>query len=120
MTETDAKDRQIGFDQLAHRFGGVGQPRRVTGAIGKHHPIWLHGEYFVSRSIRRNDGDVCAALKSAFLPYRNGRFPVYVDYANNRARARLELGEEWNVHACEELIAALSDLDAVSDARLVY
>ena len=37
-----------------------------------------------------------------------------------RARARLELGEEWNIKACEELVAALSELEMVSDARLVY
>jgi DNA polymerase-3 subunit alpha len=67
-----------------------------------------------------SDGDVCAALRSAFMPYRNGRAAVFIDYANQRARARLELGEEWNVKACEELIAALSDLEVVSDARLVY
>ena len=31
-----------------------------------------------------------------------------------------QLGEEWNVKACEELVAALGELDMVSDARLVY
>ena len=33
---------------------------------------------------------------------------------------RFELGEEWNVNVCEELVAALGELDMVSDARLVY
>ena len=71
-------------------------------------------------SLRSADTTVCPALQSVFMPYRHGSAPVYIDYANNRARARLELGEEWNVKACEELVAALADLEAVSDARLVY
>jgi hypothetical protein len=42
-------------------------------------------------------------------------------WLNYSARARAaELGEEWNVKACAELVAALGELDVVSDARLVY
>jgi DNA polymerase-3 subunit alpha len=63
---------------------------------------------------------ICAALQSTFSPYRNGSGRVWLDYSNQRARARMELGEEWNVRACEELVAALGELDMVSDARLVY
>lgn len=71
-------------------------------------------------SLRGPDEAVCAALQSTFMPYRNGRAAVIIDYSNHRARARLELGEDWNVKPCEELIAALGELDAVSDARLIY
>lgn len=72
-------------------------------------------------SLRGPVDGVCRQLQGAFAPYRNpnGR-PVYVDYANARARARLELGGDWRVEACEELVAALADLPAVSEARLVY
>jgi hypothetical protein len=45
---------------------------------------------------------------------------VWVIYNNGRARAQLELGEEWQLTACEELIAALNELDAVRQAQLVY
>jgi len=64
--------------------------------------------------------NVCSSLRSVFAPYRNGRASVIIDYSNNRARARLELGEEWNLKPCEELVAALSELDSVTDARLIY
>jgi DNA polymerase-3 subunit alpha len=63
---------------------------------------------------------LCAELQATFEPYRNGSARVWVDYSNTRARARLELGEEWNVKPCEELVAALGELEAVSDARLLY
>ena len=71
-------------------------------------------------SLRGPDEDICAALQSTFLPYRNGSGLVWLDYSNARARARLELGEEWGVNACAELVAALGDLETVSDARLIY
>ena len=71
-------------------------------------------------SVRGPGEDICAALQSTFVPYQDGSAPVWVDYSNARARARLQLGEEWKVKACEELVAALGELEMVSDARLVY
>ena len=59
-------------------------------------------------------------LESTFAPYRSGKGTVFVDYRNERARARLELGAAWQVKPCEELVAALNELPAVSGARLVY
>ncbi len=71
-------------------------------------------------SIRGPEEDICADLQSTFAPYQDGSARVWLNYSNARARARLELGEEWNVKACEELVAALGELDSVTDARLVY
>ncbi len=74
----------------------------------------------VQISLRGPDENISRALQAAFLPYRNGRGQVMIDYSNKRARARLELGEEWTVKPCEELVAALSELDPVTDVRLLY
>ena len=63
---------------------------------------------------------ICALLKSTFLPYREGSGQVWLDYRNARARARIELGPDWSVSPCEELVAALGELGAVRDARLIY
>jgi DNA polymerase-3 subunit alpha len=71
-------------------------------------------------SLRGPDEDICAALQSTFLPYQNGSGLVWLEYSNARARARLELSEEFGVKACAELVAALGDLETVSDARLIY
>ncbi|MEE4173878.1 MAG: DNA polymerase III subunit alpha [Xanthomonadales bacterium] len=59
-------------------------------------------------------------LDAAFAPYRNGVGRVFLSYRNPRARARLQLGDEWRVNPCEELVAALSELPGVTEARLVY
>jgi len=71
-------------------------------------------------SLREPEEDFCTVLQSTFMPYRNGSGQVWLDYTNARARARLELGEEWGVKVCEELVAALGELEPVSDARLIY
>ena len=59
------------------------------------------------------DENLCATLASAFSPYQNGRSPVYLHYRNKHARVSLELGRDWTVKPCEELVAALNELDAV-------
>jgi DNA polymerase-3 subunit alpha len=71
-------------------------------------------------SLRGPDDSICSSLQSTFVPYQNGSAQVWLDYSNTRARVRMELGEEWNVKACEELVAALGELEMVSEARLVY
>jgi len=71
-------------------------------------------------SLRGPDEEICSALQSTFVPYRNGSDLVWLDYSNARARVRLELTEENGVKACEELVAALGELDVVTDARLIY
>ncbi len=71
-------------------------------------------------SLRGPGENICAALQATFVPYQDGSGQVWLNYSNTRARARLELGEEWQVKACEELVAALGERDMVSDARLVY
>jgi len=74
----------------------------------------------VQISLRGPDEEICSALQSTFVPYQDGSGQVWVNYSNARAMARLELGEAWHVKACEELVAALGELEMVSDARLVY
>ena len=74
----------------------------------------------VQISLRGPGEDICSSLQSTFVPYQDGSAQVWLNYSNARARARLKLGEEWNVKACEELVAALNELEVVSDARLVY
>jgi DNA polymerase-3 subunit alpha len=74
----------------------------------------------VQVALRGPRDSICSVLQHTFEPYRNGSGRVWLDYSNARARARLELGEEWNVKVCEELVAALGELDMVSDARLIY
>jgi len=71
-------------------------------------------------SLRGPADDIFTRLEYVFAPYRDGSDPVWLDYRNERASAKLELGPDWCVNACDELIAALSEMDIVSEARLIY
>jgi DNA polymerase-3 subunit alpha len=63
---------------------------------------------------------LCPSLESTFAPYQDGTARVFLDYRNPRARASFELGDEWTVKPCEELMAALNELEMVAGARLIY
>ncbi|MFT5139714.1 MAG: DNA polymerase-3 subunit alpha [Rhodothermales bacterium] len=64
--------------------------------------------------------DLGLDLESTFAPYQDGKAPVFVEYRNKRARVSMTLGNEWKVKPCEELVAALGELESISDACLMY
>jgi DNA polymerase-3 subunit alpha len=74
----------------------------------------------VNISVCGPDSDLCKTLASTFRPYREGSTSVYIHYRNQRARVTLKLGNDWKVKPCEELIAALNELDAVKQAGFRY
>ena len=74
----------------------------------------------VSISVSGPDEGLCDTLAATFSPYQNGSSPVHIHYRNQRARVSLELGRDWTVKPCEELIAALNELEAVQQASLRY
>ncbi len=74
----------------------------------------------VNIAVSGPDESLCLELASTFRPYQGGSSPVFLHYRNQRSRVTLELGNEWTVKPCEELIAALNELDAVKQAGLRY
>lgn len=74
----------------------------------------------VNIAVSGPDENLCTELASTFSPYRNGSVPVFIHYRNQRARVSLELGRDWKVKPCEELIAALNELEKVKLAGLRY
>jgi DNA polymerase-3 subunit alpha len=74
----------------------------------------------VNISVSGPDDDLCRTLAATFRPYQEGSSPVYLHYRNQRARVTFELGNDWAVKPCEELIAALNELEAVKQAGFRY
>ena len=74
----------------------------------------------VNIAVSGPDENLCKLLASTFSPYKGGSSPVYLHYRNQRARVTLELGHEWTVKPCEELIAALNELEVVKQAGFRY
>ena len=64
--------------------------------------------------------DIDEQLAATLRPYRNGETPVIIDYINGRAEATLRLGAGWRVKPCAELLAAISGVEAIDQAMLVY
>ena len=74
----------------------------------------------VNIAVSGPDKDLCMLLASTFSPYKSGSSPVFLHYRNQRARVTLELGNDWTVKPCEELIAALNELEVVKQAGFRY
>ena len=74
----------------------------------------------VNIAVSGPDEDLCLALESTFRPYQGGSSRVFLHYRNQRARVTFELGNDWTVKPCEELIAALNELDLVKQAGFRY
>jgi len=74
----------------------------------------------VNIAVSGPDEDLCLALESTFRPYQGGSSRVFLHYRNQRARVTFELGNDWTVKPCEELIAALNELEVVNQAGFRY
>ena len=74
----------------------------------------------VNIAVAGPDENLCTTLAATFSPYQNGTSPVFLHYRNQRARVSFELGRDWTVKPCEELIAALNELKFVKQAALRY
>ncbi len=74
----------------------------------------------VSISIKGPTNNLVYQLQNTFAPYQGGKTEVIIDYHNQRARVRLHLNQEWKVKACDEVIAALNDLEAITNARIIF
>jgi DNA polymerase-3 subunit alpha len=97
--------------------GGIRMKGQKVMSLGEAKNRFASG---VSIALRGPDTDLCDSLIAAFAPYRGGRHRVFVDYSNGRARAQLELGEDYRIKACDELVAALTEFESVQGARLIY
>ncbi len=62
-----------------------------------------------------------ADIQLALASHRSGgRLPVAIDYTNDKATARIRLGEEWHISPSPQLLESLNRTDGVSEVDLVY
>jgi DNA polymerase-3 subunit alpha len=67
------------------------------------------------------DGRVSIAeLKALFLPYREGKCPVFIDYRSPAAACRIQLGSTWNLTLHDDLLRDLSALLGAENMRVTY
>ena len=62
-----------------------------------------------------------ADIQLALASHRSGgRLPVAIDYTNDKATARIRLGEDWHINPSSQLLESLNRTAGVSDVDLVY
>jgi DNA polymerase-3 subunit alpha len=59
-------------------------------------------------------------LRDLLAPYRSGRCPVSVVYANRGAACEIDLGDAWRVNLHDDLIKSLSDWLSPENVSIVY
>jgi len=74
----------------------------------------------VVRSDRPDPAGFVAGLQHALEPFRGGGCPVTLVYRGPTASARLQLGEQWQVRPCLEMIYRLGGLLGPDNVRLEY
>ena len=74
--------------------------------------IRLHSEHCQNGTLEE--------LVNALTPYKRGTIPVFFNYQNAHARARIRAGDRWAVNPQPELIADLARLTGAENVELVY
>ncbi|OED39607.1 DNA polymerase III subunit alpha [Chromatiales bacterium (ex Bugula neritina AB1)] len=60
-------------------------------------------------------------IQNALAGHRKGgRLPVFIDYTNDSASARIRLGDDWQINPSPELLESLNKTEGVSDVDVVY
>ena len=60
------------------------------------------------------------SLGQVLSPFNEGACPVWLDYAGQGARAKLALGNRWQVRPTDELLARLNELAGSDHVNIVY
>ncbi|MDO8292394.1 MAG: DNA polymerase III subunit alpha [Gallionella sp.] len=76
--------------------------------------------YAKQLELRCNGRASVAQLKKIFTPWRDGKCPVLVHYANGHASCQLRLGEAWQVTLHDDLLRDLRELLKPENVKVVY
>ncbi|MDH4234298.1 MAG: DNA polymerase III subunit alpha [Gallionella sp.] len=70
--------------------------------------------------LRCNNSVSVAQLKEIFSPWRDGKCPVLIHYANGQASCQLQLGETWQVTLHDDMLCDLRKLLREENVKVVY
>ncbi len=70
---------------------------------------------------KASNGEALQSMHAALSSHRKGgRLPVFIDYTNEAATARIKLGDKWQINPTAQLIESLSRMEGVSEVDIVY
>ena len=59
-------------------------------------------------------------LKDMLLPFRGGECPIAIEYASSDAKASIQLGDDWRVRPCDDLLIRLRRLLSPDTVAVKY
>ncbi len=125
LLETDGQ--KLGQDNVVVIDGGLGIDQFSGGFSIKARQIYSiedARERFARLLLVTWDGgnnESLADIQLALASHRSGgRLPVAIDYTNDKATARIRLGEDWQINPSPQLLESLTRTAGVRDVDLVY
>ena len=107
--------------RVAPRVGDDGQAqglRIVADAI--HDIAAIRKRYAKGLHLACNGGADAARLAEMLTPFRNGSFPIVLEYRNGGIGGELELPDVWRVNLEDPLLARLKDWLTPENVRVIY
>jgi DNA polymerase-3 subunit alpha len=71
-------------------------------------------------SVSVDNAEILGQLAAALKPFRGGVCPLSLRYHSGKAKAWLQMGEEWRVHATDELLVRLKTLFGMNAVEVRY
>jgi DNA polymerase-3 subunit alpha len=120
VMEVQLRQRGGGGRMVNGEFESGGEGRASIRAVDVLDLTEARNRFARGVRITCNGGSSGNKLKDLLAPYRSGRCPVSVVYANRGASCEIDLGEAWRVNPHEDLIRSLSDWLSPENVRVVY
>ncbi len=113
--------RQRGGRPAGNEYEGGGMESRVSiRAVNAFDLAEARNQFARGMRLTFNGDASGGRLRDLLAPYRSGRCPVSVVYANRGAACEISLGEEWRVSLHDDLIRSLTEWLSPENVKIVY
>jgi len=120
VMEVQLRARGGGARMVNGEYESGGEARASIRAVDVLDFAEARNRYARGMRITCNGGSSGGKLRDLLAPYRSGRCPVSVVYANRGAVCEIDLGDAWRVNLHDDLIHSLSEWLSPENVRIVY
>jgi DNA polymerase-3 subunit alpha len=120
VMEVELRARGGGARMVNGEYESGGEARASIRAVDVLDLAEARNRFARGMRITCNGGSSGSKLKDLLAPYRSGRCPVSVVYANRDASCELHLGEAWRVNLHDDLIKSLKDWLSPENVKVLY
>jgi DNA polymerase-3 subunit alpha len=120
VMEVELRARGGGARMVNGEYESGGEARASIRAVDVLDLAEARNRFARGMRITCNGGSSGSKLKDLLAPYRSGRCPVSVVYANREASCELHLGEAWRVNLHDDLIKSLKEWLSPENVKVLY